>query len=61
VAVYEEPECAADMSEHQRDRLGQWAFNEGTGDNVCPSTVRGLDHLRDPRLNKVNSATRFKA
>jgi hypothetical protein len=60
VAVCEELESALDMSEHQRDRLGQWTFDEGTGDNVCPSTVRGLDHLRDPRLNKVNSATCFK-
>ncbi|XP_069700053.1 NADP-dependent malic enzyme-like isoform X2 [Periplaneta americana] len=50
--VCEEPQKTVDMSDLQRDRLGQWTFYEGTGDNVCPSTVRGLDHLRDPRLNK---------
>ncbi|CAG0886470.1 unnamed protein product [Darwinula stevensoni] len=27
-------------------------FHEVAGDNVCPSQVRGLDYLRDPRLNK---------
>jgi len=34
------------------DRLGQRPYHEMTGDNVCPSMVRGLDYLRDPRLNK---------
>lgn len=43
------------MSEQYRDRLGQWTFDEATGDNVCPATIRGLDHLRNPCLNKVNS------
>jgi hypothetical protein len=56
-AVFKEPQKTADMSEYQRDRLGQWTFDEGTGDNVCPSTVRGLDHLRNPRLNKVSFHT----
>ncbi|XP_021941862.1 NADP-dependent malic enzyme-like [Zootermopsis nevadensis] len=40
------------MSEQYRDRLGQWTFDEATGDNVCPATIRGLDHLRNPCLNK---------
>ncbi|XP_071438727.1 NADP-dependent malic enzyme-like [Hetaerina americana] len=28
------------------------SYHEGTGDNICPSMVRGIDHIRDPRLNK---------
>jgi hypothetical protein len=55
--VCEGTEKGADMSEQQRDRLGQWTYYEGTGDNgdgMCPSSMRGLDHLRNPRLNKVN-------
>lgn len=27
-------------------------YHEGIGDNICPSMVRGIDHIRDPRLNK---------
>ncbi|XP_045449084.1 NADP-dependent malic enzyme-like [Melitaea cinxia] len=27
-------------------------FSEVTGDMICPNMVRGIDHLRDPRLNK---------
>ncbi|XP_072950025.1 NADP-dependent malic enzyme-like isoform X2 [Epargyreus clarus] len=27
-------------------------FNEVTGNIICPNMVRGIDHLRDPRLNK---------
>jgi len=34
------------------DRIGQRPYHEMTGDNLCPSMVRGLDYLRDPRLNK---------
>ncbi|CAG0918664.1 unnamed protein product [Notodromas monacha] len=41
------------------DRPGQWnyvnpdrKFHEVCGDNICPSQVRGMDFLRDPRLNK---------
>lgn len=49
------------MSEHHRDRLGQWNFDEETGDNVCPSTLRGLDHLQNPRLNKVSFSDTYKA
>lgn len=40
------------------DRLGQRVFfsSDFKGrdhDNVCPSMVRGIDYIRDPRLNKV--------
>lgn len=28
-------------------------YHEVTGDILCPSMIRGIDHLRDPRLNKV--------
>lgn len=34
----------------RRDRLGQWAFSEE--DNISPGTHRGIDHLRNPALNK---------
>merc|ERR1719309_447489 len=34
------------------DRLGQRPYHEATGDNIYPSMVRGIDYLRDPRLNK---------
>ena len=46
-------------SHHSMDRLGQRAYfhNDFKGgrdhDNVCPSMVRGIDFIRDPRLNKV--------
>ncbi|CAG7838204.1 unnamed protein product [Allacma fusca] len=36
----------------RRDRIGQRSYHEVTGDNVCPSMIRGVDHVRDPRLNK---------
>lgn len=29
-------------------------YHEVTGDIICPSMVMGIDHLRDPRLNKVS-------
>ena len=43
------------------DRLGQRVFfsSDFKGrdhDNVCPSMVRGIDYIRDPRLNKVRSS-----
>lgn len=34
------------------DRLGQRPYNEHAGDNICPNMVRGIDYLRDPKLNK---------
>lgn len=39
------------------DRLGQRVyfhgdFKGGNKDNICPSMVRGIDYIRDPRLNK---------
>jgi hypothetical protein len=30
-------------------------YHEVTGDVICPSHVRGIDHIRDPRLNKVSA------
>lgn len=32
-------------------------YHEVTGDIICPSMVQGIDHLRDPRLNKVWETT----
>lgn len=31
----------------------QILYHEVTGDIICPSMVQGIDHIRDPRLNKV--------
>lgn len=31
----------------------QRQYHEVVGDIVCPSQIRGIDYLRDPRLNKV--------
>ena len=31
------------------------SFHDVVGDLLCPSGVRGIDHLRDPRLNKVST------
>ncbi|KAG7190549.1 hypothetical protein KM043_006648 [Ampulex compressa] len=36
------------MSSLERDQLGQ----RGSGDAVCAGLLRGLDHLRNPQLNK---------
>jgi len=37
----------------RRDWLGQRSYHELTGENICPSMIRGIDYVRDPRLNKV--------
>jgi hypothetical protein len=34
--------------------LQEREYHEVTGDIICPSMVMGIDHIRDPRLNKVN-------
>ncbi|XP_043192941.1 NADP-dependent malic enzyme-like isoform X2 [Amphibalanus amphitrite] len=42
-----------DMSQEVTlDRLGQRPFQTASGEAMCSSMVRGIDHLRDPRLNK---------
>jgi hypothetical protein len=53
---------------HQQamDRLGQRTFFHSdfkgrNHDNVCPSMVRGIDYIRDPRLNKVTSPNKMKS
>lgn len=33
-------------------------YHEVTGDIICPSMVQGIDHIRDPRLNKVRVCVR---
>lgn len=48
-----QPDCTKSktltMSSLERDQLGQ----RGSGDAVCAGLLRGLDHIRDPALNKV--------
>ncbi|XP_018914992.2 NADP-dependent malic enzyme isoform X2 [Bemisia tabaci] len=37
------------------DRLGQWALGQGpstSGSTLAPNLIRGIDHMRDSRLNK---------
>lgn len=47
------PDCSksktSTMSSVERDQLGQ----RGSGDSFCAGLLRGLDHIRDPQLNKV--------
>ena len=47
------------MEDLQRDRIGQRPYHEHTGDNICPSMIRGIDYLRDPKLNKVKKILLF--
>ncbi|CAL1676871.1 unnamed protein product [Lasius platythorax] len=46
------PDCSksktSSMSSVERDQLGQ----RGSGDSFCAGLLRGLDHIRDPQLNK---------
>ncbi|XP_066994487.2 NADP-dependent malic enzyme [Anabrus simplex] len=35
-----------------QDYQRQRTYHEVTGDVPCPNMIRGIDHLRDPRLNK---------
>ncbi|XP_012215887.1 NADP-dependent malic enzyme isoform X2 [Linepithema humile] len=47
-----QPDCSKSntsvMSSLKRDQLGQ----RGSGDAQCAGLLRGLDHIRDPQLNK---------
>lgn len=47
IASVREPGGVADM---ERDRLGQWTYYDKG--SVSNNLIRGLDHMRDPRLNK---------
>ena len=49
IASVREPGGVADM---ERDRLGQWTYYDKG--SVSNNLIRGLDHMRDPRLNKVS-------
>ncbi|XP_071440128.1 NADP-dependent malic enzyme-like isoform X2 [Hetaerina americana] len=40
------------MAEKTFDRLGQRPCHSSSGEAVCPAMTRGIDHIRDPRLNK---------
>ncbi|GLG98324.1 Protein of unknown function [Gryllus bimaculatus] len=51
------------MSDLRRDRLGQWTFGDGC--DAATGQVRGLDHLRNPALNKsyemkINSSAQIE-
>ncbi|XP_037080017.1 NADP-dependent malic enzyme-like isoform X3 [Pollicipes pollicipes] len=43
---------AGGLSCHVTDRPGRRPYHEVTGENVCPNMVRGIDNVREPRLNK---------
>ncbi|KAG5317740.1 MAOX enzyme, partial [Pseudoatta argentina] len=45
-----QPNCSKSktMSSLERDQLGQ----RGSGDALCAGLLRGLDHIKDPHLNK---------
>lgn len=47
------PSTSSDKSQLLIVPSRSFAF-EVTGDIICPGFVQGIDHLRDPRLNKVN-------
>lgn len=50
------PSTSADKSQLLVVPSRSYAF-EVTGDIICPGFVQGIDHLRDPRLNKVCTHT----
>lgn len=39
----------------ERDRLGQWTYSDGNKGSMSTNLIRGLDQMRDPRLNKVSA------
>jgi len=39
------------------DRLGQRPYHDSSKQDICPNMVRGIDYIRDPRLNKGMSFT----
>lgn len=45
-------ETAAAATVCRRTRSLDRCYHEVTGDIICPSMVMGIDHIRDPRLNK---------
>lgn len=45
---------SSEKSQHLVVPSRSYAF-EVTGDIICPGFVQGIDHLRDPRLNKVHT------
>ncbi|KAG8233736.1 hypothetical protein J437_LFUL013143 [Ladona fulva] len=47
-SLNQRPAVNSNVLTSQSDR----SYHEGTGDTICPSMVRGIDHIRDPRLNK---------
>lgn len=39
----------------RRDRIGQHPHDNDDGDGVAHSMMRGIDYMRDPKLNKVRN------
>lgn len=46
--------CEPSAANMERDRLGQWTYSDGNKETMSTNLIRGLDHMRDPRLNKVS-------
>jgi len=50
------PQLVVNMSKSM-DRIGQRPYHDSGKQDICPNMVRGIDYIRDPRLNKGMSFT----
>ena len=50
---------AGALSGRLADQPGRRSVQEGAADKLCPNMVRGIDNVRETRLNKVRRETRL--